>query len=98
MIYSNGQPSVVGEGIRMEGASWVGALDMSGNVWEWIHNIYTPYPNHCDDVDNLYRNARILRGGSSRVSSDNLRVAHRLQMHPLTVDETFGFRCACSIE
>jgi formylglycine-generating enzyme required for sulfatase activity len=35
---SNDQTAEVGT--RPAGASWVGALDMSGNVWEWTSTIY----------------------------------------------------------
>jgi formylglycine-generating enzyme required for sulfatase activity len=31
------------------GASWVGALDMSGNLWEWVSSAYAPYPYQGDD-------------------------------------------------
>jgi formylglycine-generating enzyme required for sulfatase activity len=48
---SNEQTMAVGS--RPKGASWVGALDMSGNVWEWINTIYDqrrfPYPYESDD-------------------------------------------------
>ena len=33
---ANGQPAEVGS--RSGGVSWVGALDMNGNVWEWVLN------------------------------------------------------------
>ncbi|MCD4686647.1 MAG: SUMF1/EgtB/PvdO family nonheme iron enzyme [Anaerolineae bacterium] len=47
-VYGNmsGGTSVVGS--KPEGASWVGALDMSGNVWEWVMDTYdsTSYNDH----------------------------------------------------
>jgi formylglycine-generating enzyme required for sulfatase activity len=39
----------VGAGIRERGASWVGALDMSGNIWQWTSSLYKPYPYQADD-------------------------------------------------
>jgi len=38
-----GDISTAPVGSRPEGASWVGALDMSGNVWEWVNTIYGVY-------------------------------------------------------
>ncbi|HEC21824.1 MAG TPA: TIR domain-containing protein, partial [Chloroflexi bacterium] len=44
---SGGRPAVVGS--RPGGVSWVGALDMSGNLWEWVSSIYAFYPYDPDD-------------------------------------------------
>jgi iron(II)-dependent oxidoreductase len=91
---SNGQTSeVMG---RPQGASWVGAFDMSGNVWEWMSSLYEPYPYVNDDLrENLNRNApRVLRGGGFIYSEDTLRCSNRYKEIPQRQVNLVGFRCA----
>ena len=82
------------------GASWVGALDMSGNVWEWVSSLYQSYPYVSQDGREDYTNRtnnRVLRGGSW--VSDNpslLRAAYRLGYTPDLNGNSIGVRCALS--
>lgn len=39
---SGGKPNPVTS--KPEGKSWVGAMHLSGNVWEWCSSLYVPYP------------------------------------------------------
>jgi gamma-glutamyl hercynylcysteine S-oxide synthase len=90
-------------GSRPTGASWVGALDMSGNVWEWVSTLYTswelglfPYPYDADDGREDSERTdleRVMRGGSYRDASDVLRAAYRQAQIPFTRAESIGFRC-----
>lgn len=56
------------------GASWVGAMDMSGNAWEWVNtNYHFSYLLSVDDSEKINPNAPfVLRGGSFRSHLSNL--------------------------
>lgn len=98
ILNSNNQTANVGS--RLGGISWVGALDMSGNVWEWVSTIYDqerfPYPYRPTDgrenmivVDN-----RVLRGGAWNNSDINIRAVVRDGGGPYGSNHAVGFRCA----
>ena len=72
VVYAeNSNDSVAVIGSRIGNESWVGAIDMSGNVWEWTSTIFDreafPYPYVSGDGrDDLTRTdvARVIRGSS----------------------------------
>ena len=78
------------------GASQYGALDMAGNVWEWVNDWYddtyystSPYANPPGPVTGTYK---VLRGGSWLRSNDyDLRVATRDYLAPTDLTTTSGF-------
>lgn len=81
------------------GASWVGALDMAGNVWEWTSSAYAPYPYDADDGRELDLGRqtdveRVVRGGSWKTPGVDLRGANRLDVFPVNTVDHIGFRCA----
>lgn len=50
-----------------DGASWVGAFNMSGNVQEWTSSLFREYPYDANDGRELVTedgSARVVRGGS----------------------------------
>jgi len=84
-------------GMFPQGASPFGVEDMAGNVWEWVHDWFGPYPA---TLMVEYRGPdtgerKVLRGGSYRTSSANLRTFHRAYRPPPSFDDDIGFRCAC---
>lgn len=84
-----------------ENASWVGALDMSGNVWEWTNSVFRGYPFDGSDGREAFDQSalRVWRGGSWRDSSISyLRAAYRNGGPPSTMQAYIGFRCVHTIE
>ncbi len=85
-----------------QGASWVGALNMIGNVWEWTstngETDFT-YPYVADDGrEDLTDTSvdRVLRGGSYAMTSYVMRAANR---HPdLGSWHSNGMRCVRSVD
>jgi formylglycine-generating enzyme required for sulfatase activity len=83
-----------------DGASWVGALDMSGNVWEWVNSLYMDYPYDLAHENTLIdvTSGRVLRGGSwYDYDSDILRSGRRSTATPNHTSNLYGFRCVRSI-
>ena len=79
------------------GASWVGAQDMSGNVWEWVadwQGAYSAEPQ-VDPEGPESGETRVLRGGSwGSPLPEELRSALRLANIPEFRSGGYGVRCA----
>jgi formylglycine-generating enzyme required for sulfatase activity len=80
------------------GASWVGALDMTGNVSEWAAdwyagNYYAVSPE-VDPAGPATGMSKVLRGGSWVDTAALVRAASRISSPPDTRHNIFGFRCA----
>jgi formylglycine-generating enzyme required for sulfatase activity len=81
------------------GASWVGAQDMAGNVWEWIGGILQTYPYISDDgreatAEEDSTSLRMVRGGARLDPSYVVRSANRNERPPTESTALYGFRCA----
>jgi formylglycine-generating enzyme required for sulfatase activity len=77
-----------------DGESWIRALDMTGNVWEWTQSLYKDYPYElADGRENLSAGgARVVRGGSFINSRHFARCAVRGRYNPDPDQDYAGFR------
>jgi serine/threonine-protein kinase len=85
-------------GSYVDGASWVGALDMSGNVWEWVNDWYDSgyYQNapSANPTGLETGRSRVLRGGAWNRYNQDVRAAYRNDIGPDNRFHYVGFRCA----
>jgi formylglycine-generating enzyme required for sulfatase activity len=83
-----------------KGVSPYGALDMAGNLREWVSDWYdakfyaaSPKSNPTGPTEGLYR---VLRGGSWHSDVYSVRSADRQYLDPKGRDVSVGFRCAAN--
>lgn len=86
-------------GIHAAGASPYGALDMTGNVWEWVSSAYRPYPYSASDGREDLRAGplRSTRGGGHDSPAGEITTTQRgrsLSRNPRAGHHNIGFRCA----
>lgn len=82
-------------GSFQRGQSWCGALDMAGNVWEWVADPFLPYPYQGQSASGgaVPGEQMILRGGSWAYMPAFVRTTFRYPV-PITADyQAVGFRC-----
>jgi formylglycine-generating enzyme required for sulfatase activity len=79
--FAAGKNGPVEVGSLNEGASWVGALDMAGNVWEWTRS------------EGFKPGEYIIKGGSYAALEDPPRASLRASLPKGTTKEWLGFRC-----
>jgi formylglycine-generating enzyme required for sulfatase activity len=97
VVYGDSQDDVTDPvASRPGGVSWVGALDLSGNLWEWTSSLYEPYPyTVAAERAGAVNDTRVHRGGSFAVRNPvGLRGADRSHGDPGLTNHDLGFRCA----
>ncbi|MFQ5615806.1 MAG: formylglycine-generating enzyme family protein [Anaerolineales bacterium] len=97
-IYDDGYPDTSPVGNYPAGASPYGAMDMSGNVWEWTGTLIQPYPYDAadgrEDLD-VY-GERVWRGGPWSNGYWWMRSSVRYRSIPSYWYVNLGIRCASS--
>jgi len=95
--YGCGNGGTLPVGSKIAGASWCGALDMSGNLWEWCedwwHGDYTGAPDNGSAWLLPTGSTRVLRGGGFHNGAVTMRSAKRTGHTPSSRRAYLGARC-----
>ncbi len=95
----NSNSQTANGGSKPGGASWMGADDLAGNVWEWVSSICLDYPYDAADgrenLDDLI-SRRCLRGGSWNFNMDFAHASARFNASPYNGALSIGFRVCLS--
>jgi formylglycine-generating enzyme required for sulfatase activity len=95
---NDGYPDTAPVGSYPAGASPYGAMDMSGNVWEWVNSLIAPYPYDANDgrEDPNAPGERAWRGGPWSNGYWWMRSSVRYRSVNWYQWYVLGFRCASS--
>jgi formylglycine-generating enzyme required for sulfatase activity len=100
VAYNDGYERTAPAGSFESGASWCGALNMAGNVQEWVSDWYGDYPataetNPAGPTPSApWHPHKVLRGGSWSTHPHYLRSTVRYRGLPKDQsDNSLGFRC-----
>jgi formylglycine-generating enzyme required for sulfatase activity len=81
-------------GRYVTGASPFGALDMSGNVWEWTASDFKDYPGRKISSSLVGSGLKVIRGGAYDADLKNATTTYRGAVSPNRAYDKTGFRCA----
>jgi serine/threonine protein kinase/formylglycine-generating enzyme required for sulfatase activity len=89
-LWRSGRPKISDIESDPTDISWVGAVDMAGNVAEWTNTLFKNYPYNANDgrEGDSGSRSRVVRGGGNLI--------HRTEGFPGNATDITGFRCARS--
>lgn len=76
------------------GASWVGAQDMAGNLWEWTSTVYAYNSNEGYQASDDLNAQRVLKGSSwNWIAAEGRATSRATHARNYPSSDWYGFRC-----